>query len=401
MNYKPYRLTLFRPHFAVFAAISALTLLAVVRTAIAADEPAAQATTAAAATSSAGAQDPETTQNPSAATESQAPADEAGSGPPGAELLDQVQEKLKTVSSLKCDIHQTSIFTGMKFIAAGHYVQATGNRFRLEYTVFPMTSVKATDADAARLDAQQPAAEETAAGKDGVKADAKTENRGTLTQVSDGNVLFTHMVNGATNRVTRRNVSDILKASEEAAGYSRDRAIQDLGLGGLGALIARIQSLMDLTPVSTVTVSETKFLVVSGRWNSDVRKRMFQLPDGAEMIPQEFIPEYVRLYIDAATLLPRRIQYLKRFPDPAQKQVRPIVTIDLRQIVVNDSIDESLFVFKTPEGVQEEDITEGTIQTIRQGNQTQPATAPGASSVPATGSPAPASPPSPPAAPQP
>lgn len=288
------------------------------------------------------------------ADETVVPADPAAETS-GNELLTQVREKLKSVSSLKCDIHQTAIFAGMKFNAAGRYIQTTGNRFRLDYQIFPIVGAKASDANNP-IDDPVPSPS-TAAAK---------ESRGMLTQVSNGSTLFTYWKNGADTRVTRRNINDILKAAEQASAYDPTRAVQDLGLGGIAALIARIQNTMDISKVRTEKKGETEFQVVTGRWNKDVRQRMFQLPDDAEIIPQEFIPEYVRIYIDGQNLLPRRIQYLKHFPDPTQKQWRPLVTIDLRQIILNDAVDESQFSFTAPEGVVEEDVTEFTIQGIRQ-----------------------------------
>ena len=288
------------------------------------------------------------------ADETATPADPAAEVS-GNDLLTQVREKLKSVSSLQCDIHQTAIFAGMKFNATGRYIQTTGNRFRLEYQIFPIVGAKASDANNP-IDDPVPS-RSTAAAKD---------SRGMLTQVSNGSTLFTYWKNGAETRVTRRNINDILKAAENVSAYDSTRAVHDLGLGGIGALIARIQKTMDISKVRAEKIGEAEFQVVTGRGNKDVRQKMFQLPDDAEVIPQEFIPEYVRLYIDGQNLLPRRIQYLKHFPDPTQKQWRPLVTIDLRQIVLNDAVDESQFSFTTPEGVVEEDVTELTIQGIRQ-----------------------------------
>ena len=121
-------------------------------------------------------------------------------------------------------------------------------------------------------------------------------------------------------------------------------------------------------------MGESDFYVVRGRWNAKTRKELFQLPDDVIVDPRPHVPEYVVIYIDAKTLLPRRIEYRKRAADPAQKFDRPMVTLDLRNVVLNEALPDNMFVFATPEGVTELDITEQTILSIQQTTQA-PATA--------------------------
>lgn len=51
-----------------------------------------------------------------------------------------------------------------------------------------------------------------------------------------------------------------------------------------------------------------------------------------------------------------------------------MVTLDLRNVVLNETLPEDTFVFTTPDGVKEEDITEQTIQAIQQAIQAPAAT---------------------------
>lgn len=380
MKHKPYSLT--GVIFCVLAAAATGLLPGIVGRLQA--NPADEASAAAnpAETPVAGAPTAGSQQTPAAAAQ-------PGPGISGMDLLTQVRDKLQAVTSLQCEIQQTAVLSGMKFTATGRYAQSTGNRFRLDYQIFPITAAKRSDAQTGRLDATPTATaadKQTATDKQTGAADTAAQS--SMTQVSDGNVLFTYWKNGTDTRVTRRNIKDILDASKDVAVYDSSRAVQDLGLGGLAALVARLQTSMEFSAVRTETVGGTEFHVVTGRWNKTIRQQMFQLPDGAEVIAQEFIPEYVRLYIDASSALPRRIQYLKRSPDPNQKpvQVRPLVTVDLRQIVLNDAVDDSLFVFTAPEGVVEEDLTEQTIQGIRQTVQPAAGAIPGA--APAVNAPA-------------
>ena len=198
--------------------------------------------------------------------------------------------------------------------------------------------------------------------------------RGELTQVSDGSVLFTLWKNGGTVQVTRRNLRDIMDVATKVAGYDADHVAMDLGVGGLRGLISRIESLMEFAPVQTKKVGESDFYVVRGRWNAKARKELFQLADDVIADPRPHVPEYVVFYIDTKTLIPRRIEYRKRAADPAQKFDRPMVTLDLRNVVLNETLPEDTFVFTTPDGVKEEDITEQTIQAIQQAIQAPAAT---------------------------
>lgn len=298
---------------------------------------------------------------PSKATDDQQTPVSQENVPAATQLVMEVRDKLDSLDSLSCDLHETILLSGMKISAAGRYLQASGNRFRLEFRLMPATGASNQNAEPVKLESDIP-------------PDASRDARGSLTQVSDGAVLYSYIQNGTDIRVTRRNISDVLKAAADVTNYEESRAVQDLGLGGLKTLFARFQNTMDFSKVRREVVGGMQLLVVNGRWNARIRKDLFQLPEDVEVIPQEFIPDYVRIYVDEATRLPRRIQYLKRSMNPEQKQVRPIVTLDLRQIVLNETLDDSLFVFETPEGVVEEDVTEQTLQEIRGGL--------GASSVP-------------------
>ncbi|MEZ6041183.1 MAG: hypothetical protein R3C20_11795 [Planctomycetaceae bacterium] len=341
MNYKPQTLTMFTRLTAAAAVAISLVAFFWIRPAALADESAAPAASA-----------DETKENPSREVSQEGV-------PAPAALLSNVRAKLDGLDSLSCDLHETVILSGMKFSAAGRYLQSSGNRFRLEFRIMPSTGATNSNAQPVTLDGEIP-------------EDVSKDARGSLTQVSDGSIVYSYWQNGADRKVTRRNINDILKATADLAAYDSSRAIQDLGLGGLKTLFARIEKTMEFMPVRRELVADRPVLVINGRWNSEIREKLFQLPPDAEVIPQDFIPEYVRIYVDEETSLPRRIQYLKRSQDPSVKQVRPIVTMDLRQIVLNEALDEGLFQFEAPEGVVEEDITEQTLQEIRQSGQGAP-----------------------------
>jgi len=347
MNHKPQR----QPAFPWLAPISGLTCLAAVLVACIsagiADESPPPSSTA---------------DEPTEGTQKAVTPEGSTSLPAGDEILTQVRAKLEGLASLKCDLQQTALISGMKLTASGKYVEASGNRVNLEYTIFPMANVRADDARALSLDA--PALE---------MKDA--DNRGVLTQVSDGNVLYTSWKNGDAQRVTRRNIRDILAAASATAAYDPQRAAMDLGVGGLRGLISRLQTSMEFAMVKTVSIGDREFLEVTGRWSEKVRKDVFGLPEGTIVDPRPHVPEYVRVYVDPQTMLPRRIQFLKRSMDATAKLVRPLLTLDLRNLVLNETVDDQIFTYQAPEKIQEEDLTEQVIQQIQASVQ-PPAAAP-------------------------
>lgn len=357
MNHKPQSFTTLPGLTLIVAAAALLSVVGWQKTASSADEKTASPDAAAfdektaTPTADAAKTSPDEAATPDPATAAAA-ATTAGLPDPKA-LLEQVRSKLQELDSLKCDLHETVMMSGMSFNAAGTYAEASGNRVHVEFRIFPSQPSVQNDVKQLALDAEL------------VVAAAET-SRGELTQVSDGTVLFTHWKNGATVSVTRRNLRDIMDAASKVAGYDTDHVAMDLGVGGLRGLISRIQSLMVFAPVQTKKVGEAEFYVVRGRWNAKTRKELFQLPDDAVVDPRPHIPEYVVFYIDAKTSLPRRIEYRKRAPDPAQKFDRSMVTLDLRNMVINETLPDEMFVFKTPEGMKETDITEQTIQVIQQ-----------------------------------
>lgn len=293
------------------------------------------------------------------------------------QVFDAVTEKLNELDTLSCDISQTVILSGQRLVAAGKYMQAAGNRRRLEYRLFSVQPVTTDDVARLAVDA---------------KPEDTTEAKMTasLLQVSDGSVLWSLWTNGDQKQLTRRNIRQIVEAANDIPNYSAAKSLQDLGVGGLQTLMAQLQAGMDFGMVREQERGGTKLLVLSGRWSTKALKEYFQLPDDPNAQLPDYIPDYVRVYIDADANLPRRIQYLKKHPNPEQKQVLPLVTIDLRNIALNTEIEEAVFTFRQPDGaaLPEIDLTSQVIEGLKQigaGANSATPTAPGAADETAPG----------------
>ncbi|MEQ9412024.1 MAG: hypothetical protein RIK87_30210 [Fuerstiella sp.] len=270
------------------------------------------------------------------------------------QVFDAIAAKLDGTESLSCDLHQTILMSSHRFDASGRYLQASGNRMRLEYQIYPVRAV--TSSDARHLE-PEPEPEDT----------AERKATGSLRQVSDGSVLWSYWINGTQKQLTRRNISEILDATSDVPNYSAATSLQDLGVGGMQALMSQLQVGMDFGVVQEQQISSKKLLVLSGRWNKKTRTELFQIPDDADTQLPEYIPDYVRIYVDAESMLPRRIQYLKKHPDPEQKQIRPLVTLDLRNLVLNAPVDDGVFEFQRPDepDLEEIDLTSQVIDGIK------------------------------------
>lgn len=304
---------------------------------------------------------------PAAATGSAVPPISVTTDLNALEVLKGVRDRLESLQYLHCELDETVHLSDLRFYAKGSYAQAAGNRVRLEFRIFPIRGVRQEDEASLKLD--------------GAPLDTgKQKPTGELIQVSDGNTLSTYWKNGDSRQLTRRDIQEILKAADEARSFDRLRMFEDLGAGGLQSLLARLETGMEFGKVREQTVGDTRLLVVSGRWTTDALIRYFQLQDASSPRPG-WMPDYVRIYIDAEARLPRRIQYLKRHPDPRVKQVRPLITLNFRGVTVNDEVDETQFHFETPQGLVEVDLTKQTIDSIRQtagGAAGGPRPAPGA-----------------------
>ncbi len=278
-----------------------------------------------------------------------------------AQVFEGVSAKLEGLNSLSCELNQTVDMSGKRFQAVGKYMQATGNRMRLEYRIFPIRATQATDKAASAIDSEPVDISEI-------------KITGSLTQVSDGSVLWSYWVNGDQKQLTRRNIQAIVEAADQLPNYSSAKSLQDLGVGGLQTLMSNLQAGMEFGAVREQQVGNSKLLILSGRWTPKSRKDIFQLPDDSTAPLPEYVPDFVRIYVDAEAMLPRRVQYLKRHPNPEQKQIRPLVTLDFRSFKTNVEVLDQTFEFVRPddEKIPESDLTTQVIESIKQTAGAQP-----------------------------
>lgn len=292
------------------------------------------------------------------------------------EILNQVRATFESADSVACELKQTVFVGGRKLVATGKYGQAAGNRMRLEYQLYAITAMTQQDITDLALDAPakptKPEAPKTddpkTAGKKAAGETGGLKPTGTMIQISDGSVLWSHWDNVNGRLLTRRNIQDILTASEGLEDYGKVRSLRDIGAGGMQALIAQLQNGMEFGAVQEQKIGGVDFLILIGRWSEATRTDIFGIDPNQENVEKlvfpEAIPDYVRIYVQKDSMLPRRVQYLKRFPSAEVKQVRPMSTLDLLNIKTGIDFAENTFNFQVPEGSDPADVKDLTTEVI-------------------------------------
>lgn len=291
---------------------------------------------------------------PAANSPAQVTAEPIADGRTAIELLRAARLQLRDYRTLKAKVVELIEFGPRRFKAEGVYLQGRDNRLRLDLAV-------------------------------------RLENiSGRLLQVSEGDILWTVYEIGGAPRVTRRDVKQILAAAERLNASTM--IAQDLGLGGLPALLGAIEQSMDFSAPTVATIEGRKFHVLQGEWKQAIRDQ-FQQQAQAQPVPSdkprplpEHVPDLVRIYLDAETSFPYRIRYLRRASN-AGAEPRPVLTIDFQDIVVNAAIDPVEFRYSAPDGANVVDLTNLYLQQLRGGEATPPGGSPasgGPGAVPGT-----------------
>ena len=262
------------------------------------------------------------------------------SGATALRSLQQAHDKLNGYRFIDAKLDQIVRVGDRRFRMSGRYLKGADLKLRLEYEV---------------------------------KVGGTT---GKLIEVCDGQLLWTHTDIGGQQRVTRRNVQQIISAASQAGFTSQNVLTAELGLGGLQGLLASLQKSIQFDAQWEQDASDRTFVVIEGAWKRSFRAKFLGPNAPADRPLPPAVPDQVRLYFEQDSLFPRRIVYLKKDADDRRL---PMVTINFTEVTWPESLDESLFTFKPPATVAPEDVTRAYV------NQFQPEEAkPAAGTTPAT-----------------
>ena len=245
--------------------------------------------------------------------------------------LKRAREQLLKATSVSATVVETITLGDKSFKAEGKYLQQTSSRpnewnMRLELVI-----------------------------KTG-------EMGGSLLEVCDGELLWTRTeIDFGKKRerrerkettLTRRNVAEIMSAARRLGDPQHETTlIATFGLGGLPALIAAIEKDMKFNPVmKEETLRNRPVLVISGTWTEAFSAiiRGGGGPGTPSLLPA-FVPDSVRLSIDRETGIPQRVVYEKKMP--GRNIQRPMLTLDLLDVALNEPINARDFEYEPPAGV--------------------------------------------------
>jgi hypothetical protein len=266
--------------------------------------------------------------------------------------LDRARRKLVKLSSVAATIVETVALSERSFKAEGRYLQTglkpSDWRLRLELVV------KIGDTE------------------------------GSLLEVCDGGVLWTRTEIDFSKKkdrkdrkettVTRRDVGQIMSAARKSLDDRRQsELVASLGLGGLPALIAAVEKDMKFSPtVREEMLRDRPVYVIQGSWTDEFTAKLReQSGRGAQSLLLALLPDSLRLSIDRETGVPLRILYLKKVP--GREVSRPMLTLDLLDVELDQPINNSEFNYEPPATVTPLEQTKIFVDMLTAtGAQTQP-----------------------------
>jgi hypothetical protein len=260
--------------------------------------------------------------------------------PPDEEALaifHEAQSRLYEHSSVRARYREVATFPTRSFVAGGTYLAGGPLQMRLEYQI-ELGSM-----------------------------------RGTLLQVCDGQVSWTRQEvvpilpkgeepseDEVFSHTSRRDINQILRAVESEPGVEEAVQVANLGIGGMPAMLAGIESTMIFDhheartwDYRTVEMGEEVWkerhcIVVQGRWRE-------QLP--------ETLPQRVHIYFAEDTLFPERFVYLQRV-SPDRDIYRPLMDLQFLDVEFDVPVNSDAFTFISPPGTEEHDETRTFIAEI-------------------------------------
>ena len=255
------------------------------------------------------------------------------------EFFDRVRQELQKHQSVKADLIQDVSIGDQVFKVTGQYLSSgnteSGLKLKVNYSVIPDQGAQ-----------------------------------GEMLEVCDGKELWTLLELPGSKRVTHRNILQIQKAAAIANPKNAPELSMsvELGLGGLTALLASLERTMVFAAMKEEDTDGHRRTTIQGQWKKELAQRFAKNKD--DSLPA-FVPDFVRLSVNSETLFPERLLYLKKQPE--KKTLKPLVSLEFRNVELDGPISEESFVFEIPPGVIPEDITKIYVDRLTPAPEAPPA----------------------------
>jgi hypothetical protein len=208
--------------------------------------------------------------------------------------------------------------------------------------------------------------------------------QGSLLEVCDTQRLWSVMTLPGSLKVTRRDVQQILSALATAPTRPLGSPSAELALGGLSGLLAGLNRSLQWDAMTEESFEGRNQFVLQGKWRPELLKRLGTNPEKPEL--PGHLPEATRVYLDAETLFPTRLIYLRKPPE--RKFLQPLAELRFLNVTIDGPVSDSEFDYTPPENVEPEDTTRQFLEQLLPPEP--PAAASGTAPASAAGTPAPA-----------
>ena len=259
-------------------------------------------------------------------------------------IVRKARSELFKHQSVQAVLTQRASLGEFRFTASGKYAAGEGFRTRIEYNV------------------------------------ELAEMAGQFLEVCDGQILHTRRQVGpkdasATNSIppqielARRDIQVILKETQEYLELEELQANKamlaaEIGIGGLPAILASLERMYLFEAMKTDQENGQDVVIVQGLWNEARQEEIVQVLGPMVQQVGRFFPDRVRITFLSDSSFPIRFQYLK-LADAENKIYRPMLTLELSDVRINEPLSPQLFNYVRPVGLEERDETAIFIESIR------------------------------------
>lgn len=255
------------------------------------------------------------------------------------ELLGQARDRLFRGTSVRADMRQYVDFGGQTFTGEGSYAAGADFRYRLEFRV------------------------------------QLGDSEGRFLEVCDGQILHTRrqigkiakgkeaLTQSPSVELTRRDIQKILKETRKNLDVPGALHAAEMGIGGLPSVLASLERTMIFESATQSRHEDRDVWILEGRWNPKQKDALLGKMGPLSGQLAGFMPDRVRIYLDAESLFPKRFLYMKR-SSATQETFRPMLVVEFYNVVLNEPLPQQLFVYVTPPGVDERDTTAEYLQMI-------------------------------------